>query len=187
MAQGETLTTVGERPLFNAAFFGHYRFCQFLRGETPLHRAAAFGNGVSSRILLDAGATIDAKDANGETPLGWASWHRRPAAILSLPCYGQFVGTIRPVISTQTGVVTGAVEAGQTVLAAGHSVYPFANVDYLRHVPNYRCASDVDAVDAERLDRDTFLRRFVNRNRPCLVRAAARHCGHSRSGKRLSI
>src|SRR5262245_1861861 len=159
MAQGETLATLGERPLFNAAFFGHYRLCQFLidkkfdpnvfepdtgetalhaatskldqsfydetlrvlvagganpnattkpgvytstlmrdvvtKGETPLHRAAAFGSEVSIRILLEAGAVIDAKDANGETPLGWASWHRRPAAILSVLCYGRYVGTIR--------------------------------------------------------------------------------------------
>jgi uncharacterized protein len=64
------------------------------RGETPLHRAAAFGSTVSIRILLDAGAVIDAKDANGETPLGWASWHRRPIAILGLLCYGPFIGAI---------------------------------------------------------------------------------------------
>ena len=158
MAQGETLATIGERPLFNAAFFAHHRLCQFLieqgydpnaaepdtgetalhavtskldrpacdgtlrvliagganvnavtkpgvetgtlmrdvvtRGETPLHRAAAFGTTVSIRILLDAGAVIDTKDANGETPLGWASWHRRPIAILRLLCYGPYVATI---------------------------------------------------------------------------------------------
>ena len=158
MSLGETLATIGERPLFNAAFFAHHRLCQFLieqgfdanaaepdtgetalhaatsklngpdydetlrvliagganvnavtkpgvetgtlmrdvvtRGETPLHRAAAFGSTVTIRILLDAGAVIDVKDANGETPLGWASWHRRPIAILGLLCYGPYVGTI---------------------------------------------------------------------------------------------
>lgn len=160
LAQGAALDTIGDRPLFNAAFFGHHRLCRFLldrgfdpnepepdtgetplhaatskldssnyddtlrvlvagganpnavttpgvhtstlmrdavtRGETPLHRAAAYGNHVSIRVLLDAGATIDARDANGETPLGWASWHRRPVAILALLCYGRFVGTITP-------------------------------------------------------------------------------------------
>lgn len=60
------------------------------KGETPLHRAAAFGNEEDIRALLDAGARIDAKDANGDTPLGWASWYLRPGAVLDLLCYGEF-------------------------------------------------------------------------------------------------
>ncbi|MGP0071536.1 MAG: ankyrin repeat domain-containing protein [Bryobacteraceae bacterium] len=60
------------------------------KGETPLHRAAAFGNEEDIRLLLDAGARIDAKDANGDTPLGWASWYLRPGAVLHLLCYGDF-------------------------------------------------------------------------------------------------
>ena len=40
--------------------------------------------------LLDAGATIDALDANGDSPLSWASWHTRPDAILRKLCYGTF-------------------------------------------------------------------------------------------------
>jgi len=60
------------------------------KGETPLHRAAAFGNEEDIRLLLDAGARIDAKDANGDTPLGWASWYLRPGAVLQLLCYGDF-------------------------------------------------------------------------------------------------
>src|SRR5262245_43175566 len=54
-------------------------------------------------------------------------------------------------------------------------MYPFANPDYIRHVPNYSRAIDVEAVDVGRLDRDGFVHRFVNRNQPCLVRGAARH------------
>ncbi len=57
------------------------------RGETPLHRAAAFGSAESIRLLLDAGAALDARDMNGDSPLAWASWHRRPAHILALLCY----------------------------------------------------------------------------------------------------
>jgi catalase len=38
------------------------------RGETPLHRAAAFGDAEAVQLLLDAGAVIDARDANGDTP-----------------------------------------------------------------------------------------------------------------------
>lgn len=58
------------------------------RGETPLHRAAAFAGARVIQLLLDAGAKIDAKDANGDSPLTWASWHLRPRGILKLLCYG---------------------------------------------------------------------------------------------------
>ena len=60
------------------------------RAETPLHRAAAFGTERSIQLLLDAGAARDAKDMNGDSPLTWASWHLRPAAILRKLCYGAF-------------------------------------------------------------------------------------------------
>jgi len=58
------------------------------KAETPLHRAAAFGSDESIQLLLDAGAKIDAKDNSGDSPLGWASWHLRPASILRKLCYG---------------------------------------------------------------------------------------------------
>ena len=57
------------------------------RGEIPLHRAAAFGSEEAIRRLLDAGASPAARDAHGDTPLSWASWHLRPAAILRLLCF----------------------------------------------------------------------------------------------------
>jgi uncharacterized protein len=60
------------------------------KGETPLHRAAAFGSEEAIRLLIDAGAVVDAKDINGDTPLSWASWHLRPDAILRQLCYGDF-------------------------------------------------------------------------------------------------
>ena len=46
------------------------------------------------QMLLDAGATIDAKDMHGDSPLTWASWHLRPDSILRKLCYGEF--HIRP-------------------------------------------------------------------------------------------
>jgi uncharacterized protein len=58
------------------------------RGETPLHRAAAFGDADAIQLLLQAGAVVDARDAHGDTPLTWASWHLRPRPILRLLCYG---------------------------------------------------------------------------------------------------
>ena len=60
------------------------------KGETPLHRAAAFGEPETIRMLLEAGAVIDAKDANGETPLSWASWYGRPNSVLRELLYGGF-------------------------------------------------------------------------------------------------
>lgn len=55
---------------------GFMRDCR-TRGETPLHRAAAF-----------------ASDANGDSPLSWASWHTRPDTVLRLLTYDDFY--IRP-------------------------------------------------------------------------------------------
>jgi ankyrin repeat protein len=52
------------------------------RGETPLHRAAAFASEDTIQLLLEAGAKVDVKDANGDSPLSWASWHLRPDSIL---------------------------------------------------------------------------------------------------------
>lgn len=59
------------------------------KGETPLHRAAAFGEVETIRMLKDAGAIIDLRDANGETPLSWASWYGRPTPILRELLYGK--------------------------------------------------------------------------------------------------
>lgn len=60
------------------------------KAETPLHRAAAYGTADAIQLLLDAGATIGAKDMNGDSPLTWASWHQRPGSILQKLCYGDF-------------------------------------------------------------------------------------------------
>ena len=68
---------------------GFMRDCR-TKGETPLHRAAAFGDEETIQLLLDAGAVIDASDMNGDSPLTWASWHLRPASILRKLCYGNF-------------------------------------------------------------------------------------------------
>lgn len=59
------------------------------RGETPLHRAAAFGTERAIRLLLEAGARADVRDAHGDSPLTWASWHGRPAHVLELLAFGE--------------------------------------------------------------------------------------------------
>ena len=60
------------------------------KAETPLHRAAAFASDETIQLLLDAGATKESTDMNGDTPLTWASWHLRPPSILRKLCYGDF-------------------------------------------------------------------------------------------------
>lgn len=54
------------------------------RGETPLHRAAAFADPATIRLLLEHGADRQARDAQGDSPLSWASWHLRPGSVLQL-------------------------------------------------------------------------------------------------------
>lgn len=39
-------------------------------------------------MLLDAGADPTRRDAHGDTPLSWASWHLRPGEILALLAHG---------------------------------------------------------------------------------------------------
>ncbi|MCX6591161.1 MAG: ankyrin repeat domain-containing protein [Acidobacteria bacterium] len=72
---------------------GFMRDCR-TKGETPLHRAAAFGDEETIQRLLNAGAQVEARDMSGDTPLSWASWYLRPASILRLLCYGRF--RVRP-------------------------------------------------------------------------------------------
>jgi ankyrin repeat protein len=72
---------------------GFMRDCRTKR-ETPLHRAAAFCDEEAIQLLLDAGAMVDAKDMNGDSPLTWASWYLRPESILRKLLYGDF--RIRP-------------------------------------------------------------------------------------------
>lgn len=57
------------------------------RGETPLHRAAAYGTLGSIDLLIAAGAALSTTDANGDTPLGWASWALRDTPILRAICF----------------------------------------------------------------------------------------------------
>lgn len=54
------------------------------KGETPLHRAAAYADEATIEFLLKHGADREARDANGDSPLTWASEHLRPGSILAL-------------------------------------------------------------------------------------------------------
>ncbi len=78
-------------------------------GETPLHRAAAYASEATVQLLLEAGAVLNAKDMNGDTPLSWASWHLRPDAILRKLCYGNH--SIRPGRMTMEAYLLGRPHA----------------------------------------------------------------------------
>ncbi|MGH9945720.1 MAG: ankyrin repeat domain-containing protein [Pyrinomonadaceae bacterium] len=54
------------------------------KGETPLHRAAAYGDEAMISYLIEHGAEREARDVNGDSPLTWASEHLRPGTILKL-------------------------------------------------------------------------------------------------------
>jgi ankyrin repeat protein len=60
------------------------------KAETALHRAAACGSADAIQMLLDAGAAVDSRDMNGDSPLSWASWHQRPAHVLAKLCFGKY-------------------------------------------------------------------------------------------------
>jgi cytohesin len=64
----------------------------YLKAETPLHRAAAYANEIIIKILIEAGADKSAKDANGDTPISWGSWHLRDSNVLRLLVYGDVAG-----------------------------------------------------------------------------------------------
>jgi ankyrin repeat protein len=55
-----------------------------VRGETALHRAAAYGTIEVIQLLLEHSADPNIRDANGDSPLSWASWHMREKAIIDL-------------------------------------------------------------------------------------------------------
>lgn len=52
------------------------------KGETALHRAAAFCNIEVVQLFLDFGANKESLDLHGDTPHSWACWYRRPKNLI---------------------------------------------------------------------------------------------------------
>jgi uncharacterized protein len=83
------------------------------KGESPLHRAAAFGNEATIKLLLTHGAKVDLRDAYGDSPLSWGSWYARPDSILRLLCFGNF--RIRPDRQSMREYLAGSPGDGSSV------------------------------------------------------------------------
>jgi len=52
------------------------------KGETPLHRAAAFCSVEAIELLIKFGAVKEILDVNGDSPYSWACWYRRPKELI---------------------------------------------------------------------------------------------------------
>lgn len=72
----EAGTDVNKRTIKGASTLCFMRDA-FLKAETPLHRAGAYGSEAIIKLLIDAGADTSAKDSNGDSPISWGSWHLR--------------------------------------------------------------------------------------------------------------
>lgn len=67
-------------------------------GVSLISWCAYYGDVSAIRFLLANGESLGSLgenlDLNGDSPLTWASWHLRPAAVLRKLCYGGF--RVRP-------------------------------------------------------------------------------------------
>lgn len=86
VAHGANVNAQSIRGRETAAFMRDVR----TKGETPLHRAAAYCDEAIIEFLLESGADREARDAHGNSPLSWASEHLRPGSILSLLAHGPY-------------------------------------------------------------------------------------------------
>ena len=86
LGRGADLNSKTKNGIETGAFM---RDCR-TKGETPLHRAAAFAPEEIIEHLLEAGARRESTDMHGDTPLTWASWYLRSRSILKKLCYGNF-------------------------------------------------------------------------------------------------
>ena len=50
-------------------------------GKTALHVASLEGHSEAVKLLLEAGAEVDAEDDNGQTPLSWAAENGHSEAV----------------------------------------------------------------------------------------------------------
>ncbi len=101
------------------------------RGETPLHRAAAFSPRKTIELLLAAGADRAMRDVNGDSPLGWASWHLRDKAIIDLLDFDHGYDTPRnlPTWRASGGLTAGVKDHGYDTPRNPMNIRPYQTQD----------------------------------------------------------
>lgn len=121
-----------------------YLYAYFMRKfrfgwHTPLHLAALYGQPKVMRLLVEAGANVDAYDSEGNTPLLLAAEQRRTDVVMELIRLGADVNkTKRPRFCTPLHAAVLHMDMGSVValLTAGADVNAVVDGNYLMKTPD---------------------------------------------------